>query len=342
MLYCVDYLYNKTMYENLKTISREIGNDLNLIQGAGGNTSIKDGSTIWVKASGCWLSDALSKEILVPVDRNNAINLINNGDIKNISSTNNSSLRPSIETALHALMPHKYVLHAHAVNTLSVAVLSNGKKHTEKALKGLDWTWVPYAMPGIELAKAVDQRLRDSNVDVIILANHGLIVGADSANKALDLLQTVESKMYRSLRKYSVNLSHKEKLENIINNSQYRLVKYEVAHLIAYDDLSLKIVSKRSLYPDHVVFLGAGPMKIVSIDSLRSDLKSLKDRVVIVRENGVIVRQDISENAESMLYCLANVLLRLQPDDELEYLSFDDEMKLMGWDAEKYRQSIER
>ena len=330
------------MYENLKTISREIGNDLNLIQGAGGNTSIKDGSTIWVKASGCWLSDALSKEILVPVDRNNAINLINNGDIKNISSTNNSSLRPSIETALHALMPHKYVLHAHAVNTLSVAVLSNGKKHTEKALKGLGWTWTPYAMPGIELAEVVEQQLRDSNVDVIILANHGLIVGADSADQAFDLLQTVESKMYRSLRKCSVNLIHQERLENSINNSQYRLIKYRIAHLLAYDDLSLKTVSKRSLYPDHVVFLGAGPMKVVSIDNLEGGLKSLEDLVVIVRDCGVIVRQDISENAESMLYCLANVLLRLQPDDELEHLSSDDEMKLMGWDAEKYRQSIER
>jgi len=332
---------NKHFFD-LKEISSIIGSDLDLIQGAGGNTSMKDDGIVWVKASGCWLSGAMTKEMFIPVDRDNAINLIKNGNINNISSVSSSSLRPSIETALHALMPHKYVLHAHAVNTLSIAVLSNGKRYAEKALKGLNWVWIPYVMPGVELAHAVEHQLKDDNVDVIILANHGLVVGADSADQALNLLQTVESKMHRSLRKILGNSTHQERLENSINNSQYRLVKYEVVHLIAHDDLSLKTVSKRPLYPDHVVFLGAGSMSIVSIDNIEIDLKSLEDGVVIVRDCGVIVRQDISENAESMLYCLANVLLRLQPDDELEHLSSDDEMKLMGWDAEKYRQSIER
>jgi hypothetical protein len=42
------------------------------------------------------------------------------------------------------------------------------------------------------------------------------------------------------------------------------------------------------------------------------------------------------------LYCLASILLRIQPDEKLCYLTQENEMDLMGWDAEKYRQSIQR
>ena len=63
--------------------------------------------------------------------------------------------------------------------------------------------------------------------------------------------------------------------------------------------------------------------------------------VIIVRDFGVIVHHDIAENAESMLYCLASVLFRIQPDEELCYLTKENETDLIGWDAEKYRQSIQ-
>jgi rhamnose utilization protein RhaD (predicted bifunctional aldolase and dehydrogenase) len=95
-----------------------------------------------------------------------------------------------------------------------------------------------------------------------------------------------------------------------------------------------------------VVFLGPGPMNILSIDELEGVINKPhyvdNNPVIIVRDFGVVVCCDFSENAESMLYCLASVLLRVQPDEKLRYLTKEDEMDLMGWDAEKYRQSIQR
>jgi len=337
---------NKIMFDkldSLKKISELIGNNVDLVQGAGGNTSLKDGNTLWVKASGCWLSDAMSKDIFVPVNLNNVLDSINNGDIKNISPINNSSLRPSIETTLHALMPQKYIIHVHAVNTLSIAVLSNGKQYIEELLKGLNWAWVPYAKPGIELARAVEKELKNNNkVDVVILANHGLVVGDNNIEEALDLVKNIEKKICRISRKNFAHLNNKNNLISIVNNSQYRLVKYSVANLIAYDKLALEIINKRALYPDHIVFLGVRPIKNLSIENFKDTLKILNDNVVIVHDFGVIVKKDIGENSELMLYCLANVLLRLQPNDELRHLSPNDEMQLMDWDAEKYRQSVQR
>jgi rhamnose utilization protein RhaD (predicted bifunctional aldolase and dehydrogenase) len=42
--------------QELVRLSARLGADPRLIQGAGGNTSIKTGNTLWVKASGKWLA----------------------------------------------------------------------------------------------------------------------------------------------------------------------------------------------------------------------------------------------------------------------------------------------
>jgi rhamnose utilization protein RhaD (predicted bifunctional aldolase and dehydrogenase) len=327
----------------LKEVSEKIGSNIDLTQGAGGNTSVKEDGILWVKASGCWLSDALESNIFAPVDNNEVLKSIEIGDISNIHVKDGLSLRPSIETALHALMPHKYVLHAHAVNTLSIAVLANGKEYVDMLLLDINWTWIPYVMPGIQLARAV-QSIIKRNPDVLILANHGLVVGGETAEHAQKLLMLVEERLNRVIR--STEKDNRNKLVSIIDKSEYRLPKYEIAHAIAMDKLALNIVETGVLYPDHVVFLGAGPMNILSIDELVSVVNKPyhveNNSVIIVRDFGVVVCRDFSENSESMLYCLASVLLRIRPDEKLCYLTQEDEMDLMGWDAEKYRQSIQR
>ena len=72
------------------------------------------------------------------------------------------------------------------------------------------------------------------------------------------------------------------------------ICKYDIANDIANDDLALNIVKLGTLYPDHVVFLGADPMQIVSIEELEHLITSpdyiKKNPVVIVRNSGVIVQ----------------------------------------------------
>ena len=52
----------------LAAASARIGADPLLIQGPGGNTSIKDGGVMWIKASGTNLADALTRDVFVPCD----------------------------------------------------------------------------------------------------------------------------------------------------------------------------------------------------------------------------------------------------------------------------------
>ena len=332
----------------LRKYSSKIGNNIDLIQGAGGNTSFKENNILWIKASGCWLSDADKKNIFVSVDCNKVFSSIERGDISDIASKEvgaqeKNILKPSIETALHALMPHKFVFHAHALNTLSIAILSNGKKYANKLLEGINWVWIPYCMPGIDLAKAV-QNAMQVNTDVIILANHGIVVGGSSAKKTFDLLIHVEERMKRNIRQTKETSS--DELLLVISKSKYRLSNYKMAHKIALDDLSLKIIETGTLYPDHVVFLGAGPMNVMTLVELQSVLKDSNfienNPVIIVRNYGVIVHNNIGKNIEAMLYSLAGVLHRVQPGEKLSYLTEENEIHLTDWDAEKYRQLIQR
>ena len=53
----------------LLRLSSKLGRNLDLVQAGGGNTSLKDNGTLWVKASGKWLVHAMDEEMFLPVPR---------------------------------------------------------------------------------------------------------------------------------------------------------------------------------------------------------------------------------------------------------------------------------
>ena len=55
-----------------RALAAQLGQDPLRVQGPGGNTSIKSGNVMWIKASGTELADAETKPIFVAVDRNAA------------------------------------------------------------------------------------------------------------------------------------------------------------------------------------------------------------------------------------------------------------------------------
>src|ERR1700741_3270155 len=89
-------------------LSARIGSDPLLIQGPGGNTSVKEEGLLWIKASGTWLSQAKARPIMVPVRLEPLLQAIGRNDptCENAvefvpADLNPQGLRPSIETTLH-------------------------------------------------------------------------------------------------------------------------------------------------------------------------------------------------------------------------------------------------
>src|SRR5436305_3507769 len=181
----------------LRRMSARVGRNMLLVQGAGGNSSIKHGDVLWVKASGTWLADAEDKEIFVPVSLSGARAALAAGNARMplASGHPESQLRASIETSLHALMPHPVVLHVHSVNTIAWSVRKDARDEFAERLRGLSCHRLDYHHPGLPLAQAVSASLAQRPADVLILGNHGLVVGAPTCDAAEALVAEVEQRL---------------------------------------------------------------------------------------------------------------------------------------------------
>ncbi|HHB82834.1 MAG TPA: bifunctional aldolase/short-chain dehydrogenase, partial [Devosia sp.] len=120
-----------------------------------------------------------------------ALTKLSDEDMVNLQRANlldSASPNPSVETLLHAFLPHKYVDHTHASAMLALADLPNVEA-VVKEIFGDRLVCVPFIMPGFELAKAAAD-VYDANPEVewLILINHGHFAFGDSARQSYDRL----------------------------------------------------------------------------------------------------------------------------------------------------------
>ena len=341
------FLYlEPTELDQFLSASASIGANELLVQGAGGNTSYKEDDQLFIKASGAKLKESLRDDIYVNVNRTKILSRIKSGKVDPVKESWNDlkGLRPSIETTLHALLPHKFVFHVHCVNTISLVVQKDCEQKLTSLLKDFNWIRVPYCKPGVELTNYIYNLLSNRKPDLIFLSNHGLVVGGESVNETLDLLLEVSNKLYPGKRK--IEEPDILKLKYLCLNSSYRPTKYPEAHQIALSKQSVNIASSGSLYPDHVVFLGPS---LVTVKS-KEELICLKKRkkliepllVIAVPGDGILVDQNITDDCEDMVLALHNVVSRIPDNAKVNYLTKDQESELLNWDAEQYRLKISK
>ncbi|PND28837.1 class II aldolase [Sinorhizobium sp. M4_45] len=339
-------------FEALLDLSARVGADPDLVQGAGGNTSIKEGGTLWIKASGLWLAHARRRDVMVAVALDPLLDALERDDPATekaqdfvVEDLNPSGLRPSIETTVHALMPQKVVVHVHCVETIATAVHADAAAIAEEKLQGIPYAFVPYARPGLPLAKAIAERIRD-DTSVLVLGNHGLAVAAETVADAARLLAGVSQRFAVPVRRApSADL---EALSRLAVNSAYRLPDDGRIHDAATDLESCRIAAGGSLYPDHVIFLGKGSVvaapgeNALSLEEgFRRAGESLPP-VLLFPGKGALVLKDISAGALAMARCLSDVTARIPEGARLRYLTDAENAELLGWDAEKYRQQLNR
>lgn len=329
----------------LAAMSAAVGADPDLVQGGGGNSSLKCDGCLWIKASGTWLSRAAGERIFLPLDLARLKRRIAAGAADPTAGCYaEGGARPSIETTLHALMPHRAVLHTHAVNTIAWAVRRDGEAALAGLLAGLEWAWVPYRRPGLPLTRAVQAVLEHRpDCTILVLANHGLVVGAATADGARALTIEVEHRLNREPRQASgPDLPRLDALAG----AGWRLPRDPLVHAIACDPTALEIARAGALYPDHVVFLDA-PLPVLADGDLASGLArhrqaSGRDPCYLVLPGaGVVVADGITPGAEEMLRCLARVLLRIPPGAPVRPLDAQEVRELTDWEAEQYRQSLD-
>lgn len=336
----------------LRHFSAHIGADPLLVQGAGGNTSVKDGATLWIKASGKWLSDAAHDDIFVPVNFVPLLDAVNRNHSdaeqaqKFIAGGHDpNGLRPSIETTVHALLPQKIVIHVHCVSTIAHAVRADAERVIAPLMRGLPYAFIPYRRPGLPLAQAIAERLMPGT-RVLVLGNHGLAVAAETVADAASLLQEACRRLHIAPR--STAEPDIQQLSLCAADSGYRLPVGLRAHAVALDPASCAVAEAGSLYPDHVVFLGVGSVAAhsgettASIEAAAKRANQLPPVSVLFPGKGVLMRADADKSAEAMAACLAEVTSRIDPGAPIRHLILRENAELLNWDAEKYRQELNR
>lgn len=324
----------------------QIGAGPLLVQGPGGNISCKDGNELWVKASGAWLANAKKEEIFLPLDLAKACRLAKDGqDDFSSAVTGDTKLRPSIETALHALVPRAVVVHVHAVDVLAYAVRHNARHVLAPKLAGLKWVWINYAKPGADLALAVSKGMIGGCApDVFILGNHGLVVSGPTVDKVDRVLRDVliRLRLYPRTIKKPHNVDFAE-LEKLWKPHGYHLPADASLHDLATDPLCLRFAKERwALYPDHVVFLGAHAPVAEASEAPDAFLSRSGDRppFVIISGKGIVQETRITPVQQAMIGCYAEVVRRLETVEGIATLSDTQVAELLDWDKERVRREI--
>lgn len=334
--------------QSLCEVSARLGREHALVQGPGGNASLKIGSRLWVKGSGLWLSEALERPVFLPLSLPVVLAQLESGEANSfdaaiIDGESYPGLRPSIETALHALMPHPAVIHAHAANSITTAVLYDGKARTAGLLNGVvRWAWINYRRPGGPLAAAISENLRSGPADVLLLENHGIVVGGETPETAEALLRMVEKRL-----EFSVRPLPDVPPDTSGRGGEHYALLPEISGL-ALDSELVNILAAAPLMPDQVVFLGGAvpvcaPRESVAEAAARTLASfGVTPAVVLKPEVGIYALSGRSQGASSLIDCLYEVARRVPSGARVRGLSPKEAAELIGWDAEKYRQILDR
>jgi rhamnose utilization protein RhaD (predicted bifunctional aldolase and dehydrogenase)/NAD(P)-dependent dehydrogenase (short-subunit alcohol dehydrogenase family) len=195
--------------DSIVQLSRRIGEDHRLVQPGGGNTSIKANGVLLVKGSGTDLRTigpaGFTRLDLARLAALREAERMSDADMMRFMAgcMLSDGPAPSVETPLHALLPHRVVAHTHDVATMSLTNVGDGT--AERLLSELfdeSIVYVPYVRPGFPLARAVSELSTriPAQAEALALAHHGLVVWGDDAAVCEERLARIVGRIDEYLR----------------------------------------------------------------------------------------------------------------------------------------------
>lgn len=305
-----------------------IGRNKNLVQGAGGNISLKlDDRRMLVKASGLRLNEVTEERGIVEVDYTKISRFVIDDTnteqtaldsiltiLINDTKFGTSELRPSMETSFHALFG-RAVVHTHPITTNLVTCMVDGYDVLRDIFNNLPFHWINYKSPGYFLSKEIKRKLIcNGDVSVFFLEKHGLIVTSDDLEDCIRRTLWINKRIaeYFRIDEYKVESDLRKVDGGYLNDGD--LVR---EFLDRYGGLT------KYLFPDAVVY-GKNP-------NVKFDKK------------GIFYGFDRKKSESVDEIMLANIYLLLTIPElggRVNCLGEDDMNYLLDMGAEKYRREI--
>ena len=197
--------------------SRLLGSDPQLVLHGGGNVSVKtrmpdvlgeSQEVICVKGSGWDMASiepaGLPAVRLKPIRAAANLDKLSDEDMVNLqrcSLLDSSAPNPSVETLLHAFLPHKFVDHTHADAVLALTDQPDGYSICSELYQE-EVSLVPYIMPGFTLSKkALEVYTANDQCKALVLLKHGIFTFGETAEESyermIELVSLAESRVTR-------------------------------------------------------------------------------------------------------------------------------------------------
>ena len=294
--------------------ARLLGRDRSLVLYGGGNASLKltqsnlfgeEEQVLYVKGSGSDL-ESVELESFIPVKldyvrRLASLPVLSDPQMVNELATHTlraGAPAPSVETILHAILPHKYVDHTHADAVLSISNSPDGDKRV-RDIYGDKLVVIPYVMAGFDLATCCAREFpkqKTKNTVGMMLLSHGIFSFAAGARESYELMIELVSMAERYLqgkKAWSIGLPPAAAPE--FKREEAARLRHDVSRVAGFPLLGRCNDSSRFLgfarhpavarlsqggpaTPDHVIWTKPLPMLGRNVEAFSSGYRNYFDR----------------------------------------------------------------
>lgn len=340
--------------KDLEKISQAVGNSPDLVQGGGGNTSVKlDDTLMAVKASGFKLKEITPTEGYVVVNFKNIreyhqkVDLSENRDYEKESGEfvkanivpmeGLKPLRPSVEAGFHSLLK-KLVIHTHPVYANIICCTKNGRELAEEIFRKKDYgfIWIPYINPGFMLTLAIHKEIEKYRQEhkkfpqVIFMENHGLVVTADSADACIALHEDV----IQTIREYlHIHEAFPDVRVEAVGDGTFRSGTKYLKDYFKGRDVTLSFFENTALYPDQLVYLNGN----IAVNDAGNKLNINTVTGEILYKTNEKEALTMEETLMGFIYVVENIRKSNLP---LKTMSGTETDFIKNWESEKYRKGL--
>lgn len=338
--------------EDFIRMSRYAGMREDLVQAGGGNSSYKLSSNrMLIKASGYQLADITQTEGYAVVDPSVICSAFAGGNMDEMTEEAGKAIltrahaegqRPSIETFLHAVT-RTYTLHTHPITVNVLACRKDGAETLQRLFP--EALVVPYAAPGIELAKAYFKaclRHEGHLPDTVFLMNHGLVVSAETADEVIDKTEQITKKIEAYLDcDFSAYRNATSVWRLFPDQVVWRVTDCHVLRLYEQS----RNVWPHTFCPDCVVFLGQRALLIergAEEVSIQRFVQQYGKPVIVLYAGQIYLLCDSVRKAleaQSVLSFSAQVM-QMNLNESCNLLSDSEQRFLLQREDEKYRRKL--
>jgi len=294
----------------IREISNRYGSNPLYVLAGGGNTSYKNGDRIYVKASGTSLAN-MTEDDFVLLDRCALASIWEKtypSDtvereaevLKDLLASRVDpycTKRPSVESLLHDLFPHTYILHVHPCHVNAVTCSNDGEKAVREMF-GNRAVWVTECEPGYKLAdkcrKALMEYEKENGkpADILFLQNHGIFFAANTEEELDSLFSDVMKKIDDRIEikpdftECTTGYAEAAKIAPAIRMAYspegHAFVKFTSnLEVLKYADSENDFDILRSpISPDHIVYCKAEPLFIsdFSVEGIKKAFSDFENR----------------------------------------------------------------